>query len=151
MTFMCLFMQDEALVSQDERVPIALWAFCHPTELCHLDSYLRRQKGIRYGLKRAGDHVFSEEDMYECQKELAGITLVKQHGGDKVVVPPGLAHAVVNLSACMKIAWDVLDHKELSQCIHAWRHFICPWFKGEPNHVNVDHVLVQGVYATSKQ
>ena len=101
MTFMCLFMQDEALVSQDERVPIALWAFCHPTELCHLDSYLRRQKGIRYGLKRAGDHVFSEEDMYECQKELAGITLVKQHGGDKVVVPPSNVSLVAQVEAYM--------------------------------------------------
>lgn len=39
--------------------------------------------------------------------------LVKQYAGDKMHVPPGVLHAVHNQQTCLKIAYDVVDQKNM--------------------------------------
>ncbi len=94
--------------------PLALWAFLDPRHVDALNSELQRRD---YSKKQLSARLPRGEALSEGQlRDLATVTvqqtqrplllLIEQRAGDRVYVPPGWAHSVVNMRPCVKIAWD---------------------------------------------
>ena len=136
----------------DDTSPVALWAFCRPDKVGLLDNYLTQRVKVEGGLKNRGAPTPTRAQLEDCQDRICrydggknAITLVEQRPGDKVVVPPGWPHAVINLASCVKVAWDSMRQDELCQYVHSWKSIVSPFFKAAPNHVCLDAVLVNGL------
>ena len=67
---------------------------------------------------------------------------MEQFSGDKIVVPCGWAHMVINKQACIKVAWDIYDPRNLPLYVRLWRE-LSPYCHMFDDYMAVQHVLVR--------
>ena len=113
---------------------IALWLFIPPTEaaLAAMSSYLKDKHRDLYpdgldppplivkgnlNMRGSKSKTFTANDLYAMAADPVlrdlGIRTLEQKSGEVVLVEPGWMHAVVNLRACVKIAYDFVLQREL--------------------------------------
>lgn len=106
------FAVDAASVGQ----VLAEWTFIHPDAIQAANTWLQ-QNGFAAGLATPQRALLSSEQVSAMQAALANVVaggavrVVQQRAGDMVHVPPGWVHQVVNVRACLKLAWDFYDYQ----------------------------------------
>jgi hypothetical protein len=103
---------------------IARWFFVPPSKVASVASTLKKEKFSAL-------HLTTED--HRTDMEEIGCIVVDQLPGQCIYVPPGWLHAVVNLRACFKIAWDCVFPANVPRYFTAWReiHTKVPLWKSE--------------------
>lgn len=103
----------------DPLKPLARWTFFHPDTMGALDAYTKS-----LGHKQGAYKVFLSDAQVVFLKARFGadkVLVVEQWARDKVFVPVGWTHQVINLQTCVKLAFDFIDPRHFILYFERWR------------------------------
>lgn len=111
----------------DVLAVLAIWVFLDPIILVKADAWLR-ENGYKNGF--AGKVTLNVQQITKLQQDmgtdgqtgLAYVRVLRQGHGDMVHVPAGWMHMVINLRACLKMAWAVYMPQHFLNYVLSWQH-----------------------------
>jgi hypothetical protein len=83
----------------------------------------------------------SVQDMEDMVGQVHGGVLLYQCAGQRVHMPTGWCHAVCNMQACVKVAWDMLDPERYADYMVA-AHQVQGCFASAPDFLNVEREIL---------
>lgn len=140
-----------ATSAEDRSRVLATWVLLHPVAAARADAWLR-ENGYPQGLATEGKVHLSDPKLGALAKQLGKdsngdsyLIVLEQRHGDMVYVPPGYLHGVTNVTACVKIAWDLYDLKHIPAYVAAWHHIASRFTSAPDDYMACRLVILEGL------
>ena len=133
--------------------PLSRWVLVHPHVVLQFAAFVKDSLKHTGGLPEFSPkpHQWHQLKAFGAQhavNDRSSVIILHQYSGDRVLIPPGWPHAVVNLLPCLKITHVYCKRECLATCTAVQRDVFSPLFKGDfvtDDYMGTAHIVSQGM------
>jgi JmjC domain, hydroxylase len=116
--FFSSFPQAQGIPADDPV--LAVWYFVRPRHVAAFVGLLGGDESVTQ-LRKVEEMDEVAQQLRAATGDEQAVVVVEQRAGQRVSVPPGWMHTVINLLPCVKLAWDHQVPENLAGYIESWK------------------------------